>query len=207
MNSLKTCPGCGNNDPWVDPKHPTSNKCKSCSREYEDGEASGIQPKTVPQPLQDQGGVEPEVETENNSGSSTASTIAGIILVVIMLGGLIAMLIGMVRSINKETERAAVVNTIGQYEVLPLECPDGSQGIAVEYGFTNKEPFLEVFPGVEGADRWSITAEQADQIALEHSNSYLWVHCVNSENLPEYYSQGTLSAKPQDGMQVVYKRK
>jgi hypothetical protein len=131
-----------------------------------------------------------------------------IIWVVILIFGLVAGCSAFLKEMAREDYNSAGINTIGQYEVPPLACPN-SEPVELEFGVSQQPPFLQVWPGVSGKDRWVISPENAKKIADYQGEYfteyfYLWEHCVNSKNLPEVYLSSFPS--PQDGMQVVLKK-
>lgn len=204
-NTPLSCPKCGGNKSWTDPERENYRKCKYCGTEFEISSDRPAAPQKIELPPVDPNLV---VHEEQGSGNSTAASImAGFVIFVV-----IVLCIGSGLWINSESQRnSTTINTIGQY-VIPrqLQCPDKTPAV-VEYGFRGEPPILQVVPGVAGMDRWEISSEEQNQISDRFKNQYvsvyLWVHCVNPDNKPEYYLGQNFFGnvyRPVNGVQVVY---
>jgi hypothetical protein len=200
------CPSCGSQDHWEDNSRRSRRMCQNCGTIFDitDRAVEKVQPAK-------QKAAEPKAaESAPEAKETKPQESLGELLVLWVLSiGMVACLIGGLIWMGQDTQKHAYysgrVNTIGQYEIPPLVCPEGEQ-VKLEYGFNQKPPFLEVFPGVPGKDYWQITPEQADSMRANRGNDYYWVHCVNADNKPDYFMDGGYSTLPEDGQEVVFKK-
>jgi hypothetical protein len=156
----------------------------------------------------------PEPQEEKPARQKRDQTVMAIVLLVFMIGMFGGLIYWVETSVSNEFYNSPSVNTLGQFTIPPLQCPEGDP-VELEYGFEENPPFLSVFPGMPGKDRWSVTQEQADLIKNNRSktlgngaysdNSYYWLHCVNAKNKPELFLKNESLLVPTDGQQVIFK--
>ena len=208
------CPACGAADAWQDPKRLDRHLCQYCGCVFTDSEASAKAKSVKPVEVKLKTEVakpEPDEtdQTPEQNGKMSFGEWASVGFIVVVFGLIIWGLVVLFKATIKAEYYTGTINTLGQYTIPPLTCPDGSQGIELEYGFNKEPPILQVFPGTPGKDRWQISPSVAAQVSVHYVNTYsttyMWVHCVNSQNKPEYYMTGSNSDLPKDGMQVVFK--
>ena len=199
---LVKCPGCGSSDSApIGKANSKHHKCNYCGGEFILDE-SGTKVERVVSVSKS------KLPEARKKAALRFFTILGeVLLILILIAILVVGCRAFLNEMTKEDYYSASVNTIGQYEVPPLTCPS-SEPVELDFGINQQPPFLQVWPGISGKDRWVISPENAKTIANyqgEYFSSYfyLWEHCVNSKNLPEVYLYNF--SPPQDGMQVVFK--
>lgn len=208
MAEVLKCSQCGSTNFWNDPADPRKHKCKYCGTELTEGDAPQAQapnpePKEAPPEAKQEEPTQPAAGTSNETFESVMAvgcTFFFFLLIVGFFGWVIY-------QSNQDSYYAGKINTLGQYTVAPLVCPSGDP-VEIEFGYKGNPPIIQVFP-YSANDHWKISAADANQMQVDWLKSYMWVHCVNVGNKPEYYVYGTNSGMdiPKDGMQVVFKEK
>lgn len=205
------CPDCGSPSHWQDLDRPERRRCKNCGVEF-----------VIDKVVREVQLAEPEAETETPEPQEEKPTrqkrddiVLLVISLIFMIGIFGGMIYWIITSVSHEDYYSPSINTLGQFTIPPLQCNNGDPA-ELEYGFEENPPFLSVFPGMSGKDRWRVTQEQADLIKNNHSNwikenyydyknSYYWLHCVNVKNKPELFLERADSLIPTDGQQVIFK--
>lgn len=197
MITAIVCPSCGSQDHYQSSSNPKKRMCESCGRVYYTDQletVKDIQEEKVHPPVSPTTEEQPTEDTSDNGYSGIINII--LILVMLVLVG------GFFFWIYQGVRRDPEISTIGQYEVLPVDCDAGA--VVVEYGFDGEGPLLTVYPERKGENIWIISPQIEEEIKMRLAAEfdYLWIHC-DTENKPEYFVYSF--PLPINGMEVVLK--